>query len=767
MNEIRNAYEHLLKGDLSYITLELKIRVNEIVNDFLQSLTKDYLDDINIILDMSDILYNNTSNDFLLLEDGVYDNLLIAYKNFDPFYKVGAVPIAFKEEEVKDDTLKEKICPVSFGPPREKIEDMFYFDDLTKIADFCREDIMRQPVSFAYNEQLTRTTVNIKHNYPKLVGTLEKCKFVLCSQAEEKGVLNDANVKIFERDFFGSHITRGIINSGRKFYMVAELKYDGVSVEADIENGMVAGARSRGDAVNDIAGDLTRILKGYMFPKAMKIKDRFGMKFEAIITYQNLALYNKLKGKNYKNARTAIISIFGSLDGGNYRDLITLVPLATSMEDVDRLTEIEFMNKYYTTGVTLKYSVLYGDYVSLLYQIKRFVEEAEYMRDYIPFMYDGVVVSYIEPDLIDKLGRVNAINLYSVAIKFNALKKSTIFTGYTFEVGQDGSITPMIHYLPIEFYGAVQTKSSGHSYKRFNELNLAIGDVIDAEFTNDVMTYITKPDNEHNRNNKELPVPFIAECPKCGNKLKLSTSGKTAICDNMNCEGRINARIANMMDKLNIKDFAEASLKKLNITSFVALMNLLPEDAIMVLGDVNGRKIMDRINEIKTKDIKDYEILGALGFDNIGSRKWKLITNKFSITDIMSMDKDYLYAQLINIKGIGKGIAETILEQIGYFEPDLYYICGNMNNIISTKGESTGKSIRFTGFRDKDLMDELICMGYDASDKNVTKTTSLLLIPYDGFTSSKTKSVKENTLIVAVDDFRNNMQHYLNEIENR
>src|SRR5699024_12286779 len=97
------------------------------------------------------------------------------------------------------------------------------------------------------------------------------------------------------------------------------------------------------------------------------------------------------------------------------------------------------------------------------------------------------------------LCRENLVNKYCVAIKFNAIKKNTIFLGYTFEVVQNGVITRMIHYQPIEFMGARHTKSSGHSYERFKRLSLKIGDVISVEYTNDVMPYVNKMDIERNR----------------------------------------------------------------------------------------------------------------------------------------------------------------------------------------------------------------------------------------------------------------------------
>ena len=86
-----------------------------------------------------------------------------------------------------------------------------------------------------------------------------------------------------------------------------------------------------------------------------------------------------------------------------------------------------------------------------------------------------------------------------------------------------------------------------------------------------------------------------------------------------------------------------------------------------------------------------------------------------------------------------------------------------MSNIIPSKGASFGKSIRFTGFRDEELVEKLNAMGHDASGiAGLTKATDILLIPYEGFTSSKTaKAAKNGTQIVAVQQFKDNINKYL------
>lgn len=757
---LQNIVNDLLNSNLSSLTSENVELINKLALQILSSnQLDDYLLDIaEKILHISNILYNNTDKSILPLEDGVYDLLLEAYKKVVPNYQVGAEPVYFKPTDNNETKELKKIFRVIEEP---KNEDFLFKKELSKAPGISRKDMLTPIMHKVDNENISKRIVNTAHSYPKLVGTLDKCKFVLNKQAQDKGVFNDSNVKVLERDFFMKHMEMGILNPNRRFKMCLEIKYDGISVEADVSD-KVLSARTRGDANEGIAADISPILEGYRFKHAEGIINRnetFGMKFEAIMTYFDLHRYNELKGKDYKNCRTAISGLFSSSDAKQYRDFITLVPLATSIEDIDREVEIEFMNKYYHSGEFLRYAIIEGNYLENLFQIKRFVDEAEYMRNFMPFMYDGVVVSYIEDDLIKALGRVNAVNKYSIAIKFNPLKKITTFRGYTYTIGQDGVITPMIHYDPVEFYGTIHNKSTGHSFERFKTLSLRLGDLIEVEYVNDVMPYVSKPDNSHNANNPNPIIEFIDTCPSCGNKLKVSESGKSVLCDNIECPERNIKRIVSMMQKLNLKDFSEAYISQISKYSLTELLNI-SVDEISFLGPITSQKFIDRMNEIKTKPIYDYKIVGSLGFDGIAIEKWKLILNNYTLHEILNMDHEILKESLVNIKGIGPITAQIICDQFDFFRTDLETI-SNMSNVESSKGIKSGKSIRFTGFRDRDLLNYLNDLGHDATDGGVTKTTDILLIPYENFTSSKIKKAGPNTLIIPVNEFRANIDRYL------
>lgn len=711
------------------------------------------------LLDICNTTYNDTDRDILPVEDGIYDLLLEKYKKYDSNYKIGAEPIFFEDEprSTKDilkmfvDVNDEKKAPIKFltDEEEETINDMFFPDILHSKKRYTRRDLMYHPIQYEDDMYITKRLRNTSHEHPELVGTLDKCKFVLNSQASERGVFGDSNVKILERDFFEPLFERGIINRHDGYVMILELKYDGVSVEADIENGMIKSARTRGDTQESIASDITPIFEGYTFPYAYNLGiEPFGMKFEAIITEPAMYELNRCRQQKYINGRTAIIGLLGSSDARKYRDLITLVPLATTLKDekgkpIDRLVEIEFMNRYFCRSELLRFQVINGNYLTLLWSIKRFVDEAEFARDFLPFMYDGVVLSFYDPEIRKKLGRENSVNKYSVAIKFNAIKKNTIFLGYTFEVGQNGVITPMIHYQPIEFYGARHSKSSGHSYERFKNLSLKVGDIISVEYTNDVMPYVTALDITQNRNNPSPVFPFPEQCPECGEPITISDSGKSAYCTNIHCKGRAYKRMESTLSKLKIKDFAYESIKALEVTSLTQLLNLT-DDELSVLGPNDKNNLKNQLYRLVNTPEYDYKLIGSLGFSDTAIKTFRLIFEHYSLHEFMEIfdrnrnSLDDVIGILTKIKGIGSKTVNTIYKEYPFFYKDILTI-QLMFKVKSYKyADHNIRKVVFSGFRDQVLSDKLTELGFDANPNNtLTKDTEILIIPNENIRTSK------------------------------
>lgn len=773
---LKQILKDLMNGNIQP-ALDCRVAINNIAVDLLnkEELSPEEVDQLDLLIRIGNSSYGNYPTEMLPIEDGIYDLLVVKMQKIDyNRFQVGTQPVKIQTDSVPK--LNSEVAKVTYPfiiPSKQDIEKMnslLYPSIIDMNKPMMREDVMIKPFKIQPDGDYVRQR-NTKHSFPHLVGTLEKCKFVLDKQAEEVGKLNTANVKIFERDFMVPVMHMGLIDQYRPIQMVATLKYDGVSVEADVTSKIEA-ARTRGDTDLDQATDLTPILKGYEFPRAKDIQFEYpiGMKFEAIITNMNLRRLNQILGTNYINGRTAIIGLLGRLDAYKYRDFITLVPLQVDFGDgprMNRVQELEFLNKYFTTIEYIRYVVFEAPFNQLMFQIKQYAQEAEYVRQFMPFMYDGVVLEFLDETIRATLGRKNHINQYAMAIKFNPLKKQTIFRGYAYTIGKNGQITPMIYYDPVEFMGAIHNHSTGSSYQRFQNLDLHIGDLVDVTYTNDVMPYVTKPDNSHNRENA-LKVPaevFPENCPCCGTKLVFSKSGKSVVCPNLLCTEALRGRLTDMMNYLNLVGFSEESVAALpHITSFRELMECSEED-FEVLGPNNKVILYNMIQEVKNiKYLPDYILMAALGFSNIGKKTWKKILSTITLEqlyEIYNLGEDGLRVILVGIKGIGPTTADTIIQEMQIYAEDIKYIIEHVKYTQTPFGIQYNAIVRFSGFRSPELEQHLAEYDIDADgNAGVTQDTNLLIATR--MTGGKIDNAKKYGIpIVTLSEFKANEQEYL------
>ena len=339
-------------------------------------------------------------------------------------------------------------------------------------------------------------------------------------------------------------------------------------------------------------------------------------------------------------------------------------------------------------------------------------------------------------------------------------------------MGQHGNITPMIHYNPVEFFGTVHTKSTGSSLKRFRELALKVGDIIEVRYVNDVMPYVKRVECQHNRDNPNPLVQIIDKCPICGTPLVESESGKELLCTNMECPGRSKQRMVNMLQKMNIKGFADAAITALNITHLYEIENMTEEWLIKTLGQADGKSFYSIIQSILNDTWYDYIVLGSLGFTSVAHKKWQNILQDLTLQDIYSMylssrSEEEFYNKLSAVKGVGTSTALVVAKEFAFFLKDIEFILNKMHLVHKEKLADDAIVIRFSGIRKPQLCELLNTIGFDISDGSVTKKTNILIVPYDGYTSGNvTKAMQYGVKIIPFDEFLRNSKELIGvEIE--
>ena len=745
--------------------------INDVTTELLQTQkawSPEQIDQADKIIRISNIMYNNTSKGVLPLDDGVYDQLLVVLQKYKPNYQIGSTPTEVRDLYESEEAPQTH--QLYFTVSDKELDNTLYSRDI--MAQHVPWNNMRPLQLYTLlRDPISKRLINTTHKYPELVGTLDKCKFVLNNDAKLANAYDTPSVQIFERDFIHPCLASGIIGQYEVFDMMGELKYDGVSIEAEVKGDRIISALSRGDTTENIATDLTPVFEGYRFYNAtnkVPADETFGLKFEAVMTYRNLEHLSSIKGKEYKNGRNAIIGVLGSTDAYKYTELITLIPISSSKTFPSRIEELNWLNKYYNSGEYNRYQLFRGDYMQMLFQVKQFMLSAETIRPVLPYMIDGVVISFTDPSKQKVLGRVNSVNKWQMAIKFSPKEARTIFMGYSYSMGKSGTIIPMVHFRPVEFIGTIHTKQTIHSFQKFKELELCKGQEIKIIYMNDVLTYVERlntPFNEAIRA-KQAPEAFITHCPFCGTLLEISESYKSVRCPNVNCHERQIMRMIDMIDKLNFKDISEDLVRTLDITSLVKLMYPFDRETLVkLLGPLTTDKFLQYRIDLLNRPINDYSIMGAMGFDSLGNEKWKLILSVLPLHRLVQYLPSDLVNELNKVKGIGPGTVRALCEGFATYRDDVLYVLNNLHIVDSASAVKKPKVV-LTGVRSDALVQAINNLGYDCDDNySVTKDTALLITLSASSTSGKMqKAQKYGVPVVTLEEFARQNRLNLNSL---
>jgi DNA ligase (NAD+) len=287
--------------------------------------------------------------------------------------------------------------------------------------------------------------------------------------------------------------------------------------------------------------------------------------------------------------------------------------------------ELDFLKKM---GFTI--NPLNGE-ANNLNQIWDIAKDLELKKEVLNYPIDGLVVKLNDLELLDNLGVVGKTNRGWSAIKFSAEEVTTSLVGITWQVGRTGKITPVADLEPVELGGSVVKRATLHNFKEFIESNLVLEDTLvvrkAGEIIPEVVTVLVKLRKFENQK-------FIApiNCPSCGTELTKTDTEIDLICNNKDaCPAQILGRLNYYTSRNlgNIPGLSDKILEKL-VLQFKVLdipdLYDLPLDKIQELAGFGQKSTLNIEQAVeKSRKIKAYKFLAALGVDGIGPEVAKLI----------------------------------------------------------------------------------------------------------------------------------------------
>ena len=478
---------------------------------------------------------------------------------------------------------------------------------------------------------------------------------------------NEADV----RDFY-ERVKSGL--EGEPFEIVAEMKYDGLSISLTYVDGQLVQAVTRGDGVqgDDVTANVRTIRSiplqlrpGSGYPHEFEIRGEILMPW---------ASFNRLNAEReareeplFANPRNAASGTLKSqkselvaqrgLDAYLYYLLGDEIPADSS--HYENLQEAKKWGFKISEGMRKCHSVE---------EVLDFINYWDKERKNLPVATDGIVLKVNSLRQQRHLGYTAKSPRWAIAYKFQAERVATKLLEVTYQVGRTGAITPVANMEPVQLAGTTVKRASLHNADIIKQLDLHLGDRVYVEKGGEIIPKVVGVDVE-NRPKDAVPVQFIQNCPECGTPL-IRIEGEAAhYCPNdTGCPPQIKGRIEHYISRkaMNIESLGPETVddyyQRGLIHDVADLYEIRPDQ----ISGVNGTKIKSAqkiVESIRASvDVPFERVVFAIGIRFVGETTAKQLARHFHSMEALA---HATLDELQEVEGIGLVIAQSV---VNYFQ---------------------------------------------------------------------------------------------------
>ena len=467
---------------------------------------------------------------------------------------------------------------------------------------------------------------------------------------------------------------------------VCELKFDGISISLQYENGVLARAVTRGDGVqgDDITANVRTVRSIPLRIDAVGLPPRLEVRGEILMPHQAFERLNAERAEageplfaNPRNATGGSLKLQDSaevaqrsLDAFIYFLNTELPQVHTHFEAVAQLRKWQFKVSEHT-------ALCHG-----MEEVFRFIRTWDEKRRELPFDIDGIVLKVNDLQCQQQLGFTAKTPRWAIAYKFKAERVCTLLKEVTYQVGRTGAVTPVANLQPVSLAGTVVKRATLHNADVMRQLDLHQGDWVYVEKGGEIIPKIVGVDLSR-RPADSRQISFIANCPACGAALVRAEEEAAHYCPNHAlCKPQIKGRIEHFISRkaMNIESLGEgkvdmlveqgliskaADLYDLTYDQLIGLeksYQMQDKERVVSFRDKTVRNILDGI--ARSKEVPFERVLFALGIRYVGETSARKIARHFrSMNALAQATKE----ELLTVEDVGEVMAESILS---YFQED-------------------------------------------------------------------------------------------------
>ncbi len=450
--------------------------------------------------------------------------------------------------------------------------------------------------------------------------------------------------------------------------IVAELKFDGLSISLWYEHGRLTHALTRGDGVrgDDVLRNIQTIGSIPQVVSA-ELPDSFELRGEVLLPWEAFERLNKEREDNeeplFANPRNAASGTLKLLDS----------------KEVERRGLICYL--YYLLGEDLPFDTHYerleavkqwgfpvSDAIKLCHSINEVMDFIAYWdteRKNLPVATDGIVLKVNNIHQQEELGYTAKSPRWAIAYKFPAEKQKTRLTSISYQVGRTGVVTPVANLEPVQLSGTQVSRATLHNEDFIRSMRIKEGDMVWVEKGGEIIPKITGKAAEADDDSTDYDYRFTPVCPECNTPL-VRVEGEAAWrCPNRKgCPPQLQGKIIHFVSRkaMNIDGLGDETIAMLFgeglIKTPADLYSLSHADLASQerLGSKSAQNILVSIEA--SKSVPWARVLFALGIRMVGETTARKIARRFPSVEALQWATR---EQLTDVEDVGEQIADNII----------------------------------------------------------------------------------------------------------
>ncbi|MDA0732509.1 MAG: NAD-dependent DNA ligase LigA [Bacteroidetes bacterium] len=465
---------------------------------------------------------------------------------------------------------------------------------------------------------------------------------------------------------------------GEEVVYVMELKYDGVAISLQYENGRLIRALTRGDGSEgeDITANVKTIrtiplLLQKGAPQKLEIRGEIFYPFEAFNELNELREESgETQFANPRNTASGSLKLQDSREVAKRKlDCMMYNVLAKG----EAQTHSEAVSKAGLWGFRVPHNSENMISTSRDAQgVMAFIKFWDKSRRELPFAIDGVVIKVDKYDQQERLGLTSKSPRWAISYKFETERVRTKLKEITYQVGRTGAVTPVANLELVQLGGTAVKRATLHNADQISRLGLIPGDYVYIEKGGEIIPKIVGVDESMRGVGVDLFSSaldsFPTNCLECGAELVREEGEAAHYCPNAeSCPPQVSGRIVHFISRksMNINGLgAETVIQLVEAGLLVdpgSLYDLRAEDILPLdrMADISVKKLLKGIED--SREIPFERVLFGLGIRYVGETVAKKLARSLgSMRAIMSADKE----ALVEIDEIGERIAESLINYL-------------------------------------------------------------------------------------------------------